>query len=503
MNNVTRMETKNQGPWLDQETLLASVKAGLRARWKVIAGLTLLTFALTAVGTFLAERTYVSTASLLVKKERIDAPVTPEQTVITSPERLLSEEELNSEVEVLRSQSLLEEVVTRLHLEREFERGGGLLAPLKKLMGEPPLSPRVRAQMMLEKAISIDPVKKSNVIRVSVQASDAELAARIADALCKAYQERHARIHRADGSKAFFAAQAEAAREKLAREEAALRRVSPLPNAQLLNQQIETQLRQLNEFEATLHTTRAAVAETEARIRTIEKQLQAEPSRLVSEERVTHRTAPEALRSQLFALEMKRAELLTKYKSGHRLVTDVEQDIAAARRLVAEAESAPAETESVTSLNALRQRLVDSLASERSALAALREKERSLAETVAAYASRVREMGAQGYEQRRLDREREIADGTYQLYAKKNEESRISEELDKEGIINVRLVEAARVPFKPVSPNVPVNLLMGFVGGLMLGLAAAYVLEYFNPTTRPRATPDLTIPIRRYREGRA
>jgi uncharacterized protein involved in exopolysaccharide biosynthesis len=502
MTYPNRTVNKAQSQWLDQETLLEAVKAGLRARKKLIAGLTLLTFALTAVGTFLTDKTYVSSASLLVKKERIDAPVTPEQTVITSPERMLSEEELNSEVEVLRSPSLLAEVVDRLHLEREFERGGGLLAPLKRLLGEPRLSPRVRAQMMLEKAISVDPVKKSNVIRVSAQASDAELAAKIANTLCKAYQERHARIHRSDGSKVFFAEQADAARARLAREESALRRVSPLPNAQLLNQQIETHLRQLSEFEASLHTTRAARAESEARIRTIEKQLAAEPARLVSEERVTHRTAPEALRSQLFTLELKRAELLGKYKSNHRLVLDVEDDIAEAKRLVAEAESAPAETERTTSLNAMRQRLADSLTAERGTLAALAEKERSLAATVAAYSARVREMGEKGYEQRRLDREREIADSTYQLYAKKNEESRISEELDKEGIINVRIVEAAQAPFKPVSPNVPVNLLMGLVGGLMLGLAAAYVREYFNPTPRPHAAPDLTIPIRRYRETR-
>lgn len=501
MNNISRMGNKAHEQWLDQETLLEAIKTGLLARKKVIAGLTLLTFALTALVTFTMDRTYVSSASLLVKKERIDAPVTPEQTIITSPERMLTEEELNSEVEVLRSPSLLEEVVDRLHLEREFERTG-MLAPLKKLMGEPLLSPRVRAQAALEKKISVDPVKKTNVIRVSVQASDAELAAQIANTLCKVYQEHHARIHSGGGSKAFFTEQADAARERLAREEAALRRVSPLPNAQLINQQIETQLRQLNEFEAALHNARTAAAESEARIRTLEKQLQGEPSRLVSEERVTHRTAPEAVRSQLFALELKRTELLTKYRPDHRLVRDVEKDIAEAHRLIAEAESAPAETTSVTSLNALRQRLTDALTTERAALASLHEKERSLAGVVAEYRARVREMGERGYEQRRLDREREIADATYQLYAKKGEESRISEELDKEGIINVRLVEAARVPFRPVSPNVPVNLLMGLVGGLMLGLAAAYVLEYFNPTPRPHVAPDLTIPIRRYREGR-
>jgi len=497
--SFSSIENRSGRQWLDQETLLQSIKDGLRARLKVILGLTLLTFALTALLTWLTEPTYVSAANLLLKKERVDAPVTPEQTLITSPEHILTEEEINSEVEVLRSPSLLAEVVERLHLEKEFERRAGLLSRVGSLLGNPPLSAPARAQVKLEREISIDPVKKSNVIRVSYQANNPEFAARVVNTLCKVYQERHAQLSRPEHGGNFFAEQANAARAKLDEKDAALRRVSPLPNTQLTTQQIETQLRQLNEFEAALRNTRTALAESEARIRTITAQLQTEPARLVSEERVTHRTAPEAIRSQLFALELKRTELLTKYQPSHRLVQDVERDLAQARRLVEQAEAAPAETMSVTSLNTLRQRLTESLAAERSTLASLREKERYLAGNVGEYAARIKQMGERGYEQRRLERERELADNAYQLYSKKGEEGRLSEELDKQGIVNVRVAEAARPAFKPISPNVPLNLAMGLIGGLILGLAAAYVLEYFNPSSRLQKELALSIPLQSYR----
>jgi polysaccharide biosynthesis transport protein len=99
-------------------------------------------------------------------------------------------------------------------------------------------------------------------------------------------------------------------------------------------------------------------------------------------------------------------------------------------------------------------------------------------------AAKTRELGLRGYEQRKLDREREMADQAYQLYAKKGEESRVSSALDKEGIINIQVAEAARVPYQATSPNVLLNLIVGLIGGLILGLAATFTVEYFYPTTK-------------------
>ncbi len=271
----------------------------------------------------------------------------------------------------------------------------------------------------------------------------------------------------------------------LQEKEAELKRVSPLPNAQLLNQHIEAQMRQLNEFEVALATTRTAVAESEARISSLEQQMSAEPERLQSEQRIAHRSAPDAIRSQLFALELRRTELLSKYKPNHRLIRDLDKDLDKARRMVEQIEKAPAESSSSSTLNPLRQRLLDTLTTERSALAALREKERALASTVAQATAKVRDLGARGFDQRRLDRERDLADQAYQLYAKKGEESRVSTALDKQGIINVKVAEPARVPFKATSPNILLNLIMGLIGGLILGLALTFTLEFFQPTIRP------------------
>jgi uncharacterized protein involved in exopolysaccharide biosynthesis len=473
--------------WLDSENLLRAVGQVLLARKWLILGTTFLTFALTAFGTYLMKPVYLTSASLLLQKERFDAAVTPEQIIATGqPDRRLSEEELNSEVEMLNSPSLLEDVVRRLELDKAFlgQKKNTVLAKLTSEPTDEKFAAVGQAVMQLQNNLTVEPGKKSNLIKITYKANDREQAARVVNTLCEVYQERAIRLRQSDGSQDFFQQQAAAMRQQLYEKEEALKRLSPLPNAQLLNQQIETQMRQLNEFEVAWQGTRTALVESEARIKSLEAQMAQEPERLQTEERIARRTAPDAIRSQLFSLEMRRSELLSKYQSNHRLIRDLDKDIAKARLMVELVEKAPAEAMVTSALNPLRQRLNDTLTTERSNLASLQEKERSLATTIQQARAKARAMGLQGYEQRKLERERELADQAYQLYAKKGEEGRISTALDKEGIINLKVVEPAQMPYRATSPNVLLNLIVGVIGGLILGLAATFTLEYFAPTAR-------------------
>lgn len=478
---------KQPDNWLDSEHLLRDLRNILWARKWLILGAALLTFALTVIGTWLTKPIYSSSASILVMKERFDAPVTPEQIIATGhPDTRMTEEDVNSEVEIINSPTLQAEVVKRLQLEKGFETksNGSVLAAFDKDPADKKLSASSLALAKLQENLTVEPGKKSNLIKITYKANNREQAALVVNTLCDLYQERHIKLRENAGATNFFVEQANAMRKTLNEKEAELKRISPLPNPQLLNQQIETQMRQLNEFEVALQSTRTGIIESEAGITSLEQQLASEPERLKSEERISHRTAPDAIRSQLFTLELRRSELLGKYKPQHRLILDLEKDIEKARRMIEAVEKAPAESTTTSALNPLRQRLNDTLTTQRSMLASLRQKEKALTETVAQARGKVRELGVQGYAQRRLDRERELADQSYQLYSKKGEESRVSTALDKEGIINIKVAEPASVPFKATSPNVSLNLILGLIGGLILGLVTAFTFEYFQPTAR-------------------
>jgi capsular polysaccharide biosynthesis protein len=70
----------------------------------------------------------------------------------------------------------------------------------------------------------------------------------------------------------------------------------------------------------------------------------------------------------------------------------------------------------------------------------------------------------------------------YQLYLSKIEESRISDAMDREKIASVSLIEPARVPFKPVSPKVLLNMVLAIFLGGFGALGLAFFLEYLNDT---------------------
>lgn len=59
-----------------------------------------------------------------------------------------------------------------------------------------------------------------------------------------------------------------------------------------------------------------------------------------------------------------------------------------------------------------------------------------------------------------------------------------SQELIPNG--NVQIIEMAEEPEKPVSPNKPLNIIIGFMLGMMVAVGIAFLLEYLDNTVRSK-----------------
>jgi succinoglycan biosynthesis transport protein ExoP len=81
---------------------------------------------------------------------------------------------------------------------------------------------------------------------------------------------------------------------------------------------------------------------------------------------------------------------------------------------------------------------------------------------------------------RDVDSNRQLYDGLLQ----KLKEAGISAGLKSD---NIRVVDSARVPLKPSKPDVPRNLAIGFIAGLLGGIVLAFIVEGLDNTVR---TPD-------------
>ncbi|PYV62755.1 MAG: hypothetical protein DMG97_39560, partial [Acidobacteria bacterium] len=161
----------------------------------------------------------------MVKRERIDAVVGPTQNTQFIREDM-TEQDLNSEVELLKSRDLMEKVVleTGLHKQRKTSF---LSSVLLKLAGQPQERSEdelriMRAAESLGKDLTVEPLRKTKLIQLTYGSRDPQQAATVLQAVVRHYLEKHLAVHRLPGALDFFQTQTEQYRNGLTDAEAKL-----------------------------------------------------------------------------------------------------------------------------------------------------------------------------------------------------------------------------------------------------------------------------------------
>jgi uncharacterized protein involved in exopolysaccharide biosynthesis len=436
---------------------------------------------------------YESQMKILVRHERADSLISAEREAPRQTQTEVTEEELQSEVELLKSKDLLTKVVIACNLQKDtdslfWQANGGKCA---NEAGENPPDEKVaRAALELEKRLKIEPIKLTNLIGVKYRASDPRQAAAVLNTLSNFYLEKHLAMHRVPGAFDFFHQQAEEYRDALAKSEARLGEfghkegvVSPMLTREIT-------VRKLSEFEASLHETRAAIEETRRRIQTLQAQLESLPARHTTQVRtLDNPQLMEKLKSTLLELELKRSELLTKFEPSYRPVQEVESQIAQTKEAITAAEKAPLRDET-TDTDPTYEALRAELAKANTELAALQTREAATANMVRSYRADSQRLDQQEVLQEDIMRTAKANEENYLLYLRKQEEARISDALDRQRISNVLVAEAASVPFKP-QRNRLVFVMIGSLFAAMASVTVAFVVDRWDPSFRtPQEVQD-------------
>ena len=163
-------------------------------------------FAAAALLGLLRLHNYESHMAILVSRERLDPLVTTEATnqmVTMTP--ALTDEEVNSEAELLKSRDVLEQVVLANGMQNAH--GSSFLDFFRPRQTE---ADRVaRAVRTLASKIKVETPPKTNLIEVTYSSSDPAVAYGVLNSLGNLYLEKHAAVHRPPGSYQFFAEEAQ------------------------------------------------------------------------------------------------------------------------------------------------------------------------------------------------------------------------------------------------------------------------------------------------------
>jgi len=444
-------------------------------------------FAVAACVVFLATLFYIFAGAryqaemkVLVRRGRADAPLSSgENAPLDLTRTAMTEEELNSEVELLKDDDLLREVVDKTGL-----AGHDWLHFIRP--GEGRAERVERAARRLGKKLQVEAVKKTNLITVAYAADDPQVAARVLQAIADAYVAKHTIVHRPGGQVHFFEQQSEESRRQLEIAEHNLLDFTSAHNVIEAAQERDLVLGKLSDMDASYRQTQIDLKETHERVLELAAQLAAQPERTTTQVRIADN--PElmkALKSNLLDLQQKRIDLLMKFEPTHRLVREVDQQIAQTQSSIAAENAAPLRDET-TDKNSHYEWAKSELQHAQVQLKGLIARASETTAQTNSYRAMARQLGNDAVMQEDLVNTEKIAQDNYLLYVKKTEEARMSDALDQRGIVNVAIAEP------PVAPALPqFSALMLFAVGLVAagaaGSGAAFAADHLDPAFR---TPE-------------
>jgi capsular exopolysaccharide synthesis family protein len=317
--------------------------------------------------------------------------------------------------------------------------------------------------------ITVDPVKGSRLINVTVDDFDAKRAARLADAVSTAFidQNLHEAVAATGDAVDWLNGQVDHIKQDLDQNENALHKFkqeNDLPSISINEASNMLRLEMQDLDQALIHT-RTKKTELEARNAVLSKVTGEHPDELPSSELLANAYLG-GLRTQYQDAVKQRDALLTSGKlENHPLVKEATQRVENARAL-----------------------LLSEVKNIQGAVAADLEVliRQEAGETRLFEASRKQavDLNMKEIEYHRLDRSRDQNEKLFGVLISRMKEAEVARMMK---VNNIRIVDRAPVPKGPVRPRPLVNLGYGLLAGLILGITLSWTREQLD---RSLKTPD-------------
>jgi polysaccharide chain length determinant protein (PEP-CTERM system associated) len=342
--------------------------------------------------------------------------------------------------------------------------------------------------------------------RISYTGDDPRTAMRVTERLASLFidESLRDRVTLAEGTNQFLDTQLVDARNRLVEQEKRLEAYRE-KHAGELPSQLSSNMQAVQNLQLQLQTLATSISQDRDRQLMLDR-LVAEAEAIAAVPPVSATRGGEVDPSSLTAtqlLEIRRAELRnyeTRMKPGHPDLERAKREVAELEKQVdAEALQQPlspggdkGRPVALNQADAQRQSRVREMAAERDALPRrIAQKEKDLVrmrDMLGGYQSRIAAVPARETELVELTRDYETLRQSYTNLLAKSENARMSTNLERRQIgEQFRVLEPARLPERPVSPNrVQINT-MGALGGLALGMGLLLFLEYRDRSMRTEA----------------
>ncbi len=479
------------------------VKQIVQTIWKrkfLIAAILLLVVVSGMFATIMVTPKFEATMSIIVSRDRIDPQINPSDKNPEITQTTISDEEFNSELELIKSGEVIAGVVKDLDLlsnqkpkpdTRFASLRGRIKTAIYKFIGREKEETNEDADVFtVEKMVNrvsgnleVTSNKKSRVIKVAYTDTDPIRAKKVLEKLYEKFVALHVSINDRPQAGEVFNEQSDKYNQKLNQSTNALRNFDTqngVTGAEV-GVQRELLLKQLYDTQGQANAARTEIGETEKKIADLKEKIAAQPVQIQTGSVQKYVAALDQMKGELVRLEQERTQLLQKYQANSRFVRDNQEKINQLRKAIKEETDNPPQERSYA-LNDLRRRLESDLYNAQTNLVSLRQRETTMNDQANKLRAQVEFLNSKSLERTNLERNRNVNEEAYLLYQKKARENEITQVLNKEQVMNFAIVDAPRTDGEQKNPKLFLNLLVLMAIGATAGFAGAIILEKYNET---------------------
>ena len=433
-------------------------------RWRMVAILFLMISMPVSLATCMKDLQYRAAAKVYIKSARTYPEVSPLMRQ-ASVDRPPNESIINSQIQLLRSRDLLR----RVHFE--------LAAQAQEEDDEGRRIPTVRT---LELKVTVSRKPNSNVLEVAYRSTDQEEAIGVVNTLVRLFVDYSIEKHREPGAVEFFYQQALSAKESYEQSDLQLERYDAAHGLTSIAVEKDQLLRQRSQLEADLRRTEAEITELTTKVAALGAELEFIPEHEATEVDMIPNPMLGYLRQNLARVEMEKTKIEQLYTPQHRLVMDIEGEVAALKRQIVAQETSIIGRKKLATTS-VRRGVERDLLESQADVGALEARRAMLAERMSDYDARIRVMHAKHYQVMRMRRDRTTKKRIYDALEEKLSQLQVSDAMDKAGLSNVAVLEAAMGPLKQEPDFKGVTLLLSVFAALLVSIGSAVVTEMLNP----------------------
>jgi uncharacterized protein involved in exopolysaccharide biosynthesis len=440
-------------------------------KWKrlIISVFTMFTVA-SAVAMYLKPPVRWATAEILIKTDRTPLHISG---LAVKPEKSQVAQILNSEVELIKSRQVLGAAAMKLLSNPHKDEG----------VEEAELEAKVESL-----ADNLFPVARpeSSILQVTYFAGTSEDAEKTLNIVIDEYIEKQAAIQSGSSKLLkFYEQEKDRIETELRQAEDELNQWQGQNGTVAIKEQINGRLNTLEDRQRMLQQTETQLEATKARLSILGNELKSQPERLVMGQDQVKNPLAAKLEEQLVTAETSLQDLLQRFTEKHRSVQEKKDQIAFLKKEVSAIRGNIIGRET-TGLNPLRENLKQQVADAQALLSSLISQRVILRNQVQDMSNGLGNLREKKVKIDELSRGVDLRKDAFMLYGKKLEESRIATGLGKEQLANLALIGPPRATGESdFTKRMRLVVLSGFVG-LMLGVAIAFGLEFFNNALRTR-----------------